>query len=331
MNDAGLLHGLQRRADRIEAAGDGRTAERLTGGGKRIGVVEVHHRATVVQRAGKIDAELLDDVALDFGDDDLEHDLVAAAHDDGVDDLARRNILAAGPQQAAGDILGLLRLLRTGYAAGEDDAVADALHGDVGIGQNLMNGLADAVEVADDRNVETGDLLALGIEEVHVGLAHRAADEECAPRRPHHGVGDLGIGDQHILDVARQIDNDRFADPKGHRLGLIVAGGDMDGLRGRRVEHDIARKRPRHQARGDEKRRESRRRSDRSRSRHIIPSAPSVPGSGRAHAEAHGIDGLLVVVCIILALGSARAGIADTAQRERNRAELMRHLERLGL
>ena len=102
---------------------------------------------------------------------------------------------------------------------------------DVGIGQHLMNRLADAVEIAHDRDVEAGDLLALGIEEIHVGLAHRDADDEGAARRPHHGIGDLGIGDQHILDVARQIDDDRFADAEGHRLGLIVAGRDVDGLR----------------------------------------------------------------------------------------------------
>ena len=41
--------------------------------------------------------------------------------------LPSRDILAAGAEQAAGDILGLLRLLRARHAAGQDDAVADAL------------------------------------------------------------------------------------------------------------------------------------------------------------------------------------------------------------
>ena len=44
-------------------------------------------RRAVIEAAGQIDAELLDDVALHFRDGDLEHDLVAAAHGDAVDDL----------------------------------------------------------------------------------------------------------------------------------------------------------------------------------------------------------------------------------------------------
>ena len=54
----------------------------------------------------KIDAELLDDVALHFGDGDLEHHLVAAAHRDAVDHL----VAVAGKPR--GEIEGLLRLGR---------------------------------------------------------------------------------------------------------------------------------------------------------------------------------------------------------------------------
>ncbi len=214
MNDAGLFHRLQRRADRGKAAGDARTAERLPGGGKRIRVVEIDHGGAIVERAGKIDAELLDDVALDFGDDDFEHDLIAAAHDDGIDDFAavRNHIGSRDPEQPRRDIEGLLRLVRARYRAGQDHAVADTLDRDVGIRQDLVDRLADAVEVARNGDIKSGDLLAFGIEEVHVGLSDRAADDEDAARGAHDGVGDLGIGHQHILDVARQIDHDRFAD-----------------------------------------------------------------------------------------------------------------------
>jgi len=92
-------------------------------------------------------------------------------------------------------------------------------------------GLADAVEVARDRNIETGDLLALGVEEIHVGLATELPMMNARRDDRTTAFGDLRIGDQHVLDVARQIDNDRFTDPKGHRLRLIIACGDVDGLR----------------------------------------------------------------------------------------------------
>ena len=71
---------------------------------------------------------------------------------------------------------------------------------------------AHAVEIALDRDVIGRDLLAGGIEEHHVGLADRGADDIGALRRAHHRVRDLGIGDQHILDLARQIDDHGFAD-----------------------------------------------------------------------------------------------------------------------
>ncbi len=114
-------------------------AERLAGGRERIVGVEIDHGRAVVQRAGQIDAELLEDVALDFGDDHLEHDLVAAANDDGVDDFAasRDRIGAADAEQPRRDIVGLLRLGLARRGAGENDAVADAFDRDIGIRQNL--------------------------------------------------------------------------------------------------------------------------------------------------------------------------------------------------
>ena len=85
---------------------------------------------------------------------------------------------------------------------------------------------AHAVEVALDRDVVGGDLLARGIEEHDVGLADRGADDVGALRRADHGVGDLGIGDQHILDVARQVDHDRFADAERKEARIHLAVGD---------------------------------------------------------------------------------------------------------
>ncbi len=50
---------------------------------ERVAVGEVHApRCRSSSIAAEVDAQLLDDVALDFGDGDLEHDLVAAAHRD---------------------------------------------------------------------------------------------------------------------------------------------------------------------------------------------------------------------------------------------------------
>jgi hypothetical protein len=45
----------------------------------------------------------------------------------------------------------------------------------------LLDHRADAVEIARHRDVETGDLLAIGIEEKDVGLALLDADDVGAP------------------------------------------------------------------------------------------------------------------------------------------------------
>ena len=171
---------------------------------------------------------MLDDRALDLGDRDLDHHLVAAPDRDRVDDLV------GAARQPSGEIDGLLRLDRVRGGAGQHDAVADAVDLDVGVGQRLPERGAHAVEVALDGDVIGGDLLAGGIEEHDVGLADRRADDVGALRRADDGVGDLRIGDQHVLDVARQVEHDGLSDAErqearihlpvgGNRCGAVVA------------------------------------------------------------------------------------------------------------
>ena len=163
---------------------------------------------------------MLDDRACDLGDRDLQHHLIAAADRDRVDDLV------GAAHQPRRQIGGLLRLDRIGYRTGQHHAVAEALDLDVGVRQRLLQRGAYAVKVALDGDVVGGDLLARGIEEHDVGLADRGADDVGALRGADDGVCDLGIGDQHILDVARQVDHDRFADAerKEARIHLTIGG-----------------------------------------------------------------------------------------------------------
>ena len=171
--------------------------------------------------AVEVDAELLDDAARDFGDRHLQHHLVAAADRDRVDDLF------GAADEARGEIGGLLRFDRARRRAGQDHAVADAFDLDVGIRQRLLQRGAHAVEVALDRDVIGRDLLAGGIEEHDVGLADRGADDIGALGGADDGVGDLRIGDQHVLDVARQVDHDGFADPEREEARVhLPVGGD---------------------------------------------------------------------------------------------------------
>ncbi len=98
-------------------------------------------------------------------------------------------------------------------------------------GRALLQGRAHAVEVALNRDIVGRHLLAVGVEEHDVGLTDGFADDVGALRRADDGVGDLGIGDQHILDVTRHIDDDRFADAERQKTCLRrPAGRGRHGL-----------------------------------------------------------------------------------------------------
>ena len=93
---------------------------------------------------------------------------------------------------------------------------------------DLLERPAHAVEIARHRDVEAGDLLAGGVEEEDVGLPDGDADHVDAARGADHGVGDLGVGDQHVLDVGRQVDGDRFTDAERDETGGCLARRHLD-------------------------------------------------------------------------------------------------------
>src|ERR1700728_3459409 len=336
VDDAGLLHRLQCRGDRRGAGGETRAGERLAGGRERIGVVQIHHGRAEADRARKIDAELLDDIALDLGDRHFEHDLVAAAHHDGIDDLvARGNARArARSDQTHRDIEGLLRLGLARCATAQDNALAYPLNADVGIGQDLTDRRADAVEIAGDGDVEAGHLPAFDVEEEHIGLPDLAADNVGAARGADHGVGDGGIGDQHVLDIARQVDDDRLADAERDRARPEIARRNRDCL-GLQVAI-------RRSTAGNGDARSSARRGDHGCESSgadrfpwwhgEVPLYRSARHCLRRHAEAYGVHGTALVVALLLAaFGSGRLRVEKATQGERDRAELARQRENLRL
>ena len=104
---------------------------------------------------------------------------------------------------------------------------------DIQTGQRLLDRRAQAVEVALHRDVEAGELLTVRIEEVDAGLADRGPDDVGAARRADDRIGDFWIGHQHVLDVARQLDHHRLADPERNELGAGLAAHHLDHRRAR--------------------------------------------------------------------------------------------------
>src|SRR4029077_635988 len=194
-NYTGSLHRPQSRRDTWKLAGQKGLGQRAAIRRERVGSIEIHYRGAVVERAGKVDAELLDHVTPYFCDRHLEHDLITPADGNSV------HHLAAVAYQPRCKIISLLRLLGVCSAAGKHDALAYAFDVEVGIRDRLFESRAYAIEVTLHRNIEAGNLLAIGIEEENIGLPDGDADHVNAARRADNCIGDLRVGDQHILDV----------------------------------------------------------------------------------------------------------------------------------
>ncbi len=171
-----------------------------------------------------------------------------------------------------------------------------------------------------------------GVEEEHVGLADRDADQVGAPRGAHHRVGDLGIGHQHVLGVARQVDHHGLADADRHELGRAVAdhvrhgrrpaaigriGRAMTGAGGRQPDMAIS------AASGG---------AQQLRSHHVSTPCISLARYFGAMVVTPKRTVLIPVRPAAL-VGRRRVvvGVEQAAQRERQRSGLARQRERLGL
>ncbi len=76
-----------------------------------------------------------------------------------------------------------------------------------------------AGDVALDPKVEARDLLAIGSEDEDVGFAHLLAEQIDAARGAGDGVGDGRVGDQNVVGILRQVDDERLVEAELDALG----------------------------------------------------------------------------------------------------------------
>ncbi len=96
----------------------------------------------------------------------------------------------------------------------------------------------DAVQRLDiglHTDFDVGDLAASRIEEEEIGLSKLAADHIRAACRADCGVGDLGIGDENVARICRQIDDRRLTEGENERGGARSAAAAIRDAQGRRV------------------------------------------------------------------------------------------------
>jgi hypothetical protein len=132
-----------------------------------------------------------------------------------------------------GDVHGLRCIRGVGNMPDQQDRVAGRLDLDLGARKGRAQGLAQDVEVAPNRDFQRRDLLAVAIHgKDRSGTVGHADDEELAGRT-HHGIGDAGVGHEHFLGVAGQIDDQRLADRQIKLLGAGTGAARGDPMAGR--------------------------------------------------------------------------------------------------
>ena len=163
------------------------------------------------RRAGKIDAELLDDTPLHFGNGHLQHHLFLAFDAEHVEDVFLLDANVTGSK-----ILSLARLARAGDHARQDDVVVERLDIDPGGREVLTERVAQAAQIAGHANFQIKYLLPAVVEEESVGLPHRKANQIGPLVGAHHCIDDRRVGHQDVAGGHGQL----------HDRGLVESEHD---------------------------------------------------------------------------------------------------------
>jgi hypothetical protein len=212
--------------------------------------------------ARRVDAELLEHAAGDLDHGDAQHHLVLAADRHRVDHraLGGAEQAAGDADEGVGDVGRLLRLRARRHDAGHQDRIAGRPDLQNRVRQRAPEGLAQDVEVAADRDLERRDLAAVGVHDEDRGGAVLDADQEELAGRAHDGVRDLRVGDEDLLRVPRQVDDERTADRKVDAAGdRLLVRTDLEDRRrsDRPVRAEVAGERRRKEHRRKERRRDA--------------------------------------------------------------------------
>ena len=202
-----------RRADAEPNLRAGKIAERLADQPVRIGGRGGDRHAVDHRGAGEIDAELLGDLALHFGDAHFQHHLLAAGDLQHVDDLggiageARRQILRARRRPGRSRPCRLSTTLSFS---------AETLTSEPG--SSVWMRRARSVTSFSTRMSSDRSWWPAPSKKKALVCPVFCAKQEDAPRRAHHGVDDVGIGNQHVARIGVDLDDRRLVERQRQAL-----------------------------------------------------------------------------------------------------------------
>src|SRR5688572_29249187 len=218
------LQGSDLEVDKIVAAGE---AQKMAGGGQRAidreGVFGIEGARELADReaSGDVHTQLLQNVALHFGDPHFEHDLLAAGDGD------RAQHFFGITDELDGEVHGPLRLARIGRDAAQDDIVIDRIDGDGRSRNSPLDQILEGERITRDLEIEAQNLAAFAIEEEHIGLAKRAAKEVGAVLGADDSIDDRRVAHDDVLGRRRQLDDHGLAYAEAHefRAACVRFGG----------------------------------------------------------------------------------------------------------
>ena len=172
----------------------------------------------------RLTPELLGDIAVHFGDAHFQHHLLAAGNAQHIDDL----LGVAG--EAGGQIVGAGGFCGGGDGARQDHIIVHRRNLDRRIGQIGGHHAGQIGHIFFHTNVNRQNLMAGAVKEKGVGLAGLESQKENALGAAHHGVHDIGAGNQDVMRLGIQFDDRRLA--HAQRDGLMRrctrAGGNVN-------------------------------------------------------------------------------------------------------
>ena len=183
---------------------------------------QVDDLADAALRVGVVDVDAAGGVAAGRGLRILAGRRFAAAHED------RRQV---------GRALGIERRF---HRSGQHDVVVEQFDGDVGVRDEAPEIVLEAGNVALDGEIEADDLLAVRAEDEDVGFADALAEQIDAACRAGDRIGDRGIGDQYVVGVGRQVDDDRLVEAELDALPLAAESTAHERLPSPRRRRDAA-------------------------------------------------------------------------------------------
>ncbi|MNL01775.1 hypothetical protein D3C87_1222580 [compost metagenome] len=153
---------------------------------------------------------------------------------------ARQRYVAGGGlttfQKGVGKLDSARGVLRCAHRSRKNDVVRDDFYLDIRLGNKTADIGLKSGDVALYLQIEADDFPAAFTKNENVGLSHRFTEEIDTSGRAGHGIGKAGIGNENVVGIFRQVDNQRLVQAEVQApANACAAFGDPNDARALRL------------------------------------------------------------------------------------------------